>query len=314
MVEVKNPINAGQAFNLPHLEKLVLAGGDPSCKNIPKMDADYVFDRGRIADMVIFWESGFNALKIIGDPAAGKTSLVTEWHARMNWPLYAVSCNERTTSDHLIGSFVPQADGKFKFNYGVVVRAALEGVSVLLDEGNALEPNAVLSLHMLMEGYPIYIPETGETIYAKPGFRVFQTENELSSKLPIAGRYSHDASSEDRYMEIKVDYLEAKLEKVIVMNTLKKAGMDGDMLEGTATSLMALAGYTRRAYHDRQSKVIKPMSTRVLRRWAALSWAYRGVTNTGANPMLHALERACSGVPPAMMVELKDKFTELVGV
>lgn len=313
MFNPSTPISVGQAFGIPAYDQCVLMGGAEGQANVPPKQ-EYVFEKTRLADLIVFWQSKSKALKVVGDPAAGKTSLIAQWHARMNWPMYFVSCNAQTTSDELIGSFVPQADGTFKFVYGAVARAAMEGVSVLLDEGNALEPNAVLSLHLLLEGYPLYIPQTGETITPKPGFRVFQTENVLSSKMAIAGRFAHDASSEDRYMEIKVDYLAAEQEKLILIETLKEAGMGVAEADGAADALLKMATYTRKAYHKRESKVIKPMSTRVLKRWAALSWSYRGVSRTGLNPILYALERAFSGVPPEMMDELKEQYKTLVGV
>ena len=298
--EMKNPIVLGETFNVAM--KGVIEGGDPNRAGIPPRNEEYVFDRDRLADMIIFWNSKRQkALKLVGDPAAGKTSLVREWHARVNVPLYSYSCNKETTSDQLIGQFVPTADGSFTYNYGVVARAAKEGVSVLLDEGNSMLPSATLALHMLLEGDPIYIAETGETIYPKPGFRVYWTENSVSSKLMVAGRYVHDASSSDRFMEIKVGYLPAEQEIAILLNAISPA-MPEDQRKVTATVMVGLANNIRAAYNDPKSRVSKPMSTRTLVRWAELSWHYRNVKS--ADHMIYSLERAFSDVPPDMWKEV----------
>ena len=301
--EIEFPINFEATFSVPI--KGNIAGGDPTRKGIPRSDADYVFSRERLADMIVFWNSKrTNAAKLVGDPAAGKTSLVREWHARLNVPLYAYSCNKETTSDQLIGQFVPKEDGSFYYNYGVVALAAKEGVSVLLDEGNAMLPNATLALHMLLEGDPVYIAETGETIYPAPGFRVYWTENSVSSKLMVAGRYVHDSSSDDRFFEIKVGYLGREEEIDVVLKSISNK-MPDEQRRATAAVMVDMANKVREAYNNPKSRVVKPLSTRVLRRWAELAWSYRGVKSK--DHMIYALERAFSNVPP-------DMWTEMVGI
>lgn len=304
---IEFPVVIEEAFNVPI--KGCIAGGDPSRAGIPPRSEDYVFARDRLADLIIFWNSKRQmALKLVGDPAAGKTSLVREWHARLNVPLYSYSCNKDTTSDQLIGQFVPTADGSFKYSYGVVARAAKEGVSVLLDEGNSMMPNATLALHMLLEGDPIYIAETGETIYPAPGFRVYWTENSVASKLMVAGRYVHDASSSDRFMEIKVGYLPKEQEVEILVKSMPER-MPEEQRKATATVMVSLANKVRSAYNEPKSRVIKPMSTRTLVRWAELAWHYRGVKD--ADHMIYSLARAFSDVPPDMWDEMVKIYENL---
>lgn len=312
MFVASEKINMGEAFGLEHLKTMQIPGGKADQLGVPPKE-EYVFERDRLAEFFVFWQSGLKALKIKGDPAAGKTSLVSQWHARLNWPLYSVSCNSMTGADELIGQFIPQKDGTLHFQYGAVARAAMEGVSVLLDEGNALEPNAVLALHMLMEGYPVYIPQTGETIRPQPGFRVFVTENCIASKLAVAGRHVHDASSDDRFMEIQVDYLKPEEEVGIVKRTLKSVGMPEDQMDTVADLMVKVANRTRVLYNQSESAVIKPMSTRVLRRWAVLSWGFRGVRNRNLDPLKYALERAFGGQTPGMWREVCAEYSKIVG-
>lgn len=305
-------ISMGESFGIPALNQVEIMIGESGGANVPPVE-EYSFDKDRLGEFFVFWLSGLKALKLKGDPAAGKTSLVSQWHARLNWPLYSLSCNDRTTADDLIGQFIPQGDGTFKFFYGVVARAAMEGVSVLLDEGNALEPNAMLALHMLMEGYPVYVPQTGETIYPQPNFRVFFTENCLASKLAVAGRHLHDASTDDRFMEMNVDYLKPEVEIQVVKRHLTKVGMPTDQQEMVADVMVKMANRIRSLYHVDGSTVIKPMSTRVLKRWAVLAWGFRGVSKRNEDPMLFSLQRAFGGLTPEMWAEVKAEYSKIAG-
>ena len=53
--EMKNPIVLGETFNVAM--KGVIEGGDPNRAGIPPRNEEYVFDRDRLADMIIFWNS-----------------------------------------------------------------------------------------------------------------------------------------------------------------------------------------------------------------------------------------------------------------
>ena len=100
------PISVAIAFGLPIAPEAKFMGFEPNA-DAPRVNPGYVFKRERLKDMAVFWESGFTALKLTGDPAAGKTSLVKEWHARLNAPLAIVSCSGGTQEHHLYGQLLP---------------------------------------------------------------------------------------------------------------------------------------------------------------------------------------------------------------
>lgn len=296
----------GELFGLQTKGAIPIIGGAEGTPNAPKIE-DHIFTKELTADLLTFWQADLRGLKLIGDPAAGKTSAIRQWHARMRWPLYALACNSQITTDELIGHWVPR-DGALVFNYGVVARAAMEGASVLLDEMNALEPNAVLSVHMLLDGYPVYVPQTGETITPAENFRVFATENSLASKLTLAGRHMHDVSTDDRWMQVTVDYLPEEQEIAHIKSVLCAAGMPEPVTEQVAKLLVKVARKTRELYHLENSAITKPMSTRVLKRWAQLTWGYAFVKNSGKDPALYALERAFAGLSHEMWVEVEQIY------
>lgn len=252
----------------------------------------YVFDVSRLRDLLIFWEMGLKALKLMGDPAAGKTSLVEQFHARLNWPLKLVSCSQATEPFHLYGQLVPTEAGTLRWVDGPVIHAARTGTSVLLDEFNTLDPATATSLNALLEGYSVTIPETGEVIKPAPTFRVFATENSVTSRLSVAGRNVQDVANDDRWMVMEVGYLDPVAEQSIVEATMLKLGMGDEVAKLTASIMVKTANTIRDRYRSGDPDVDKPMSTRVLQRWGTLTWGYRNMQKQGISPIEYSLPRA----------------------
>lgn len=252
----------------------------------------YVWQRSKLRDFLAFWQTGMNALKIKGDPATGKTSIVEQWHATLGWPLRKLPCSRGTEQCHLIGQMLPVANGTLQWFDGPVLAAAREGTSVLLDEYNTLEPEQSTSLNMLLEGKSITIPQTGEVVRPEPGFRVFATENDVQSRLSVTGRNVQDAANNDRWMVMRVDYLPAELEEVAVLQALLRANVRQDKAELCAKSVVKLANQVRLAYRNEEDGIEMPMSTRTVIRWALLIHRFQKVPVEEGGPTLYALNSA----------------------
>lgn len=278
----------------------------------PRIDDSYVYMREKLRDMLAFWEAGLPAFKIYGDPGTGKTSLVTQFHAHLRWPLYQKSCDPSTERCELIGQLHPQLDGTLKWMDGPVLRAAREGTSVLLDEYNTLEPGQATGLNMLLDGYAINIPETGEIVRPAKGFRVFATENPVTSRLSVAGRNVQDVANDDRWMVTEADYLPADLEIKAVFNALVADGTKQDIAQMLAEQVVAVANKVRKAYRAGDKVIEKPMSTRTAIRWAKLVRRFAGVAASDGGPMLYALRRAFI-MSPEMTASVKEFTTASLG-
>lgn len=285
------PHSLANSFGIAVDPRAMVMGYAPGTVGAPPVKP-YVFDVSRLRDLLIFWELGLKALKLRGDPAAGKTSLVEQFHARLNWPLKLVSCSQQTEPFHLYGQLVPTETGTLRWVDGPVVNAARTGTSVLLDEFNTLDPATATSLNALLEGYSITIPETGEVITPAPGFRVFGTENSVTSRLSVAGRNVQDVANDDRWMLMEVGYLDEVSEQSIVEATMTKMGMDPEVAKLTSSIMVKTANTIRQRYQSGDPDVDKPMSTRVLQRWAMLTWGYRNMQKQGISPMAYSLPRA----------------------
>lgn len=290
-------------FDCPSIDsKASIRGYEGMHSAIPQV-CEYEFAIGEVRDMIAFWGSPFKALKLEGDPGTGKTSLIEQWHARLNWPLYKVSCSRSTEASRLIGRLVPTVSGDLKWIDGPVVRAAKEGTSVLLDEYNTMDPDQATGLNMLLEGYSITIEETGEVVTPLPGFRVFATENPLDSKLAITGRNVQDAANDDRWMVVQIDYMSEEMEFSSLSKAMLAANVDAAQVDLFALTFVKVANKIRLAYRQGQDSIEKPMSTRALKRWAILNHRYQKTPN----PLIHSLVRAFR-----MPDEMLDAVTLLV--
>lgn len=278
-------------FKLPVPVDLTIQGYEAGHPAAPDIDPGYVFMQDKMRDLLAFWQSSEKALKIMGDPATGKTSLIEQFHARLHWPLYKVACRPGTEARELVGQLLPTESGTLKWCDGPLLRAAREGTSVLLDEYNVMDPGEATGLNMLLEGYSFVVESTGEVIKPAKGFKIFVTENHVESRLAIAGRNVQDAANDDRFMVMTADYLPPDVEQQVVVNTLMSEGVDEDAASMIAQQVVGVANQVRKAYREEKSEVDKPMSTRSVIRWAKLIRRFARVKDNDG-PVVYALRRA----------------------
>ena len=282
-----------EEFGLERIDRSIRIAGFVAGHPAVPPRKPYVFMPAKLRDMLAFWEAGLVALKTIGDPSTGKTSLTQQFHARLRWPLYQVSCSPSTEAYQLIGQLLPAADGRLQWVDGPVLGAAREGTSVLLDEYNALDPGQATGLNMLLEGYSLAIPETGEVVHPRPGFRIFATENPVDSRLTVAGRHVQDIANDDRFMVTEADYLPHELEVQAVLQALAADGTPPDVAAMLAEQVVRTANDVRAAYRANAEAIDKPMSTRAAIRWARLVRRFQNVPREEGGPVVYALRRAC---------------------
>ncbi len=300
-----------QEFNIDVPKEAMITGMAAGHVAAPPINQGYVFMRPRLRDLLAFWQSDLKALKVRGDPATGKSSIIEQFHARLRWPLYMVSCAPSTEAYHLVGQLMPAKDGTLQWVDGPVLKAARYGHSVLLDEFNVLDPGQATGLNLLLEGYAITIPETGEVVRPMPGFKVFATENRIDSRLTVAGRNVQDVANDDRWMEMEVDYLPEDVEVKAVFQAITATGTPPDQAEMLAKLVVKVANQVRTAYRNGDTAIEKPMSTRVAIRWAMLVRRFQNVQKDEGGPVAYALRRAFSGMSPTMATAV-ESFTRAV--
>lgn len=282
-------------INVPREKQI--PGLAPGLAGVPDLDQGYVFDEERIRELTIFWVSGFRALKLEGDPAAGKTSLIEQWHARLHVPLYSVACAPNTDSAKLFGQLLPTTEGTLRWHDGPVTKACREGTSCLLDEYNTMDPGETTSLNLVLEGKSFTIPETGESIRPHEKTRFFVTQNPVDSKLMVMGRNLQDTANDDRFCYMKVDYLAPALEKAIVVRALTSKSSSVRVPDEVAGQIAEItvnvANSVRTSFRTGSVEIDKPLSTRSVVRWAKYSVMYMAAFHGKQKSGIHyALPRA----------------------
>ncbi len=257
----------------------------------PAVKSDYVWDEEKLKLMIAFFFSGGTAMKLIGQTGTGKTEYVTQYHAALNLPLFFITANPKMEAYHLIGREIPSAGG-IVWRDGPLLAAARNGMSVLIDEYNVIDPGEATGLNAFLEGRPYTVPDTGETVVPAPGFRVFASVNPKS--FGYTGRNTQDLANDDRFIDALFDYpsadVETKLIKEFLMTRLNQQPQES---ENVASIVVQCANAIRKAFmgnSDAQDALPFTMSRRGAMEWAKWCILSKSLAPAGKNSLFYALD------------------------
>jgi MoxR-like ATPase len=124
------------------------------------------------------------------------------------------------------------------------------GAILLLDEIDRAT-NKIMCLQGILEGKPVVVKKTGETITPQPGFNVIATAN-TKGKGSDDGRFTAASIIDEAFLErftISIDqqFPSPRVEQKIVMKHMAKFdAIDGDFAE----NLVAWADIIRKTFYD----------------------------------------------------------------
>ena len=211
-------------------------------------------------DTFVAWGSFHDVVKILksemfyptyisGLSGNGKTFMVEQACAKLNREFIRVQINPETDEDDLLGGF-RLIDGETVFSKGPVLKAMENGAVLLLDEIDRAT-NKIMCLQGILEGKPVVVKKTGETISPASGFNVVATAN-TKGKGSEDGRFTAASIIDEAFLErftVSIDQPFPTLvtEKKIVIKHMEKFGQAD---EDFADKLVTWADVIRKTFYD----------------------------------------------------------------
>lgn len=218
-------------------------------KSFAQVDPTFV-PWGAYHDVVKIIKSGmFYPVYISGLSGNGKTFMVEQAAAKLNREFIRVQINPETDEDDLLGGF-RLVNGETVFSKGPVLKAMENGAILLLDEIDRAT-NKIMCLQGILEGKPVVVKKTGETISPAPGFNVIATAN-TKGKGSEDGRFTAASIIDDAFLErftVAVDqqFPSMVVEKKIVKKHMQKFDSFDDAF---ADNLVGWADIIRKTFYD----------------------------------------------------------------
>ena len=186
---------------------------------------------------------------ISGLSGNGKTFMVEQACAKVGKEFIRVQINPETDEDDLLGGF-RLINGETVFAKGPVLKAMENGAILLLDEIDRAT-NKIMCLQGILEGKPVLVKKTGETISPAKGFNVFATAN-TKGKGSEDGRFTAASILDDAFLErftisVSQQFPSVAIEKKILKKHMDKFDTQDDEF---VQKLVTWADIIRKTFYD----------------------------------------------------------------
>jgi len=265
----------------------------------PSVDSNYAFHESA-RDIIVWLLSPHpEPLYIWGPTGCGKSSLIRQIAARINYPVLEANGHDRLEVQDLIGHLTV-INGSMTYQDGPLTMAARTGGIFLLNEIDLCSPAMLAGLNTILDGAPLCLAENGgEIVEPSPYFRFVATAN-TSGSGDDTGMYQgvlrQNMAFLDRFVMVEAGYPSVETETGLL--TARYPQLPQDLCRRMAD----FASIIRRAFvgelraEDKVpsgiSQLEVSLSTRTLLRWADLTVRYAAMASQGIKPIDYALDRA----------------------
>ena len=310
-------LDAGQVFSGTPSGKPVQGFAAP-CSYTPTPSPDYLFHESS-RDIIVWFLERSDPLYVFGPTGSGKTSLIKELAARLNYPVFEVTGHGRLEFADLAGHLAVH-QGNMEYAYGPLTLAMRHGGLFLLNEIDLVSPDVAAGCNGILDGQPLCLAEnSGELITPYPHFRFVATAN-TNGSFDETGLYQgtlqQNLAFMDRFWLCEVGYPDSQAELAL----LESRAMI--LPEDVRTRMVNFANEIRRLFvGEAAGEITKTIevtfSTRTLLRWADLTVRFQPLANQGIQPVTYALDRAlgyrASRETRALLHELAQRIFPVAG-
>lgn len=206
----------------------------------PRTEAELPYYEAVGAECELFEHAHRHGLPLLlkGPTGCGKTRFVSHMAARLQRPLFTISCHDDLTAADLTGRYL-LLEGETRWVDGPLTRAVREGGICYLDEVVEARKDVTVILHPLTDDRRLLpLERTGELLQAPPGFMLVVSynpgyQNVLKSLKP---------STRQRFVAASFDFPPLELEVAIVARESGLAPARCRTLVNLAQRLRAMRG------------------------------------------------------------------------
>lgn len=233
----------------------------------PVLDPGYVFPVEETLVLLMGFAKGDRML-LVGDTGTGKTSIIEQIAARLNYSLVKISFDGNITRNDLVGEWVVKGK-EMQFQYGILPLAfRMPGCIVVLDEWDTIneETSFVIQRPLQKEDGKLLILETGGELVPLHDDNLIVATANTAGQGDDSGLYSQGTriqnySQINRFgLTIRMKYLEPDKEKAMLLKKFP------DLEKAEAEAFVLAINKVRDGFSNGQISV--PLSPRDLLNWA----------------------------------------------
>lgn len=261
-LEALNYSLGGKTINFGDMDVTYYNDDAPTCLG------DYIFNPQHLHSALIALHAPNIPINtwLGGERSTGKSEFVTQLANRLGRKLYRINFDEAMERAEFIGGD-SVADGTVFWREGILTKAIQhEGAIVLLDELSFARPNALATLHSIVEPNPnrgLNIAETGRRISVAKDVVFFVADNTMGygdASGSFSGTRDMNTALLDRFgFKLKFNYLPHAQESKLIESRI---GVSPDV----ADAIVAFANSARQKVSS--GVLTQPPSLRSLQAWA----------------------------------------------